>query len=185
MFRFECQRLGALAILGRIDPEFFLELLADRHFESLVPVEATEVQIAAAGDDADFVFLIADQRQIECPAAEIDDHDRLRRRQLGKPNTFGPEDEAQRCRDGFVDDVNVLESRPLDAEVEDGLGRRVVEVHRHAARESQCRIHHRSSRRRWQQHAHHLLVGREHAIEHGLRGKDPSQNFPAGEPRAE
>ena len=87
------------------------------------------MQIAAAGNDADFILLIADQRQIERPAAEIDDQDRLRRRQLGKPNSFGPEHEAEGCCDGFVDDVNVLESRPL-ARFGGGLSLHVTELGR-------------------------------------------------------
>ena len=38
------------------------------------------MQVAAAGEHADFVLLISDQRQVEGAAPEVDDHDRLGRR---------------------------------------------------------------------------------------------------------
>ena len=127
LLRFERQCLSALAVFGWIDPELFLELLADRRFEGLIPVEAAEMEVAAARNDADFVLLIANQRQIERTAAEVHYHDRLRCRQFRKPDSFRSEDEAQRCGYRLIDDVHMLESRPL-ACLRSGLALNITEL---------------------------------------------------------
>ena len=75
--------------------------------------------------------------------------------------------EKQRARD------NMLKPGSLDADVEDRLGRGVVEVYRHAAGEGQGRVHDRPAGRGRQEHAHPLLVGAEHPVEHPFGDEDP------------
>jgi hypothetical protein len=87
--------------------------------------------------------------------------------------------EERRARD------HVPQAGPLDADVEDRLARRVVEVHGHAAREGQGRVHDRPAHRRRQHHPDPLLVGRQHAVEHPLDDEDREQEIAAAQPRAE
>src|SRR5690606_3007563 len=97
----ETFRIGA-----GIFAEFLAELRGGRIDQRLVPVDAAEVQVAAAGDDADFVLLVADERQVERTAPQIVNENLLLVGEFGKPESLGTENVAQRRGDRFVDNVN-------------------------------------------------------------------------------
>ena len=68
------------------------------------------MQIAAAGDDGDFVFSIANQRQVERAAAQIVNQDPLLAGQLGEPEAFAAEHVTQGRGHRLVDDVDAFQS---------------------------------------------------------------------------
>ena len=111
LFDLPGQMLQALGVAPRVVAEFTVELFGDGVQQALVPVDAPQVQVARAGDHLDLVFLVTHQRQVECSAPEIVDENPLLVGQFREPQPFRPQDIAQRRRDRFVDDVDLLEPR--------------------------------------------------------------------------
>ena len=130
VLNFQSQELQTLRIATRVDFELFDKLLGDGIEQRAVPVDAAEIQIAAAGNDFDFVLLILHQRQVERPATEVVHHDPLLFGQLGEPQPFGAEYVTQRGRNRFVDHVDFRQARSL-ASFDHPLTLNVAELGRH------------------------------------------------------
>ena len=124
---FKRQGLQAFRIGAGIVAKRFGELAGNRVDERFIPVDAAQMQIAAAGDDGDFVLAIADERQVERAAAQIVDENSLLARQLAKPESFAPQHVAERRGHRLVNDVDPLQTGGM-ARLNCGVPLRVAEL---------------------------------------------------------
>ena len=129
-FDFQGEGLQAAWVLTRVGMEVGQKPIADGPFQGRVPVDATQVQVSAAGHHADLVLVVLDQREVEGATAEVVDQDPLLVGQFGEPQALRAQHIAQCRGNRLVDDVDLLEPGPV-ARLDCGSSLQLAELGRH------------------------------------------------------